>query len=129
MDSAKTKYVALTTYRRNGSAATTPVWIVPFLDGYACTTEAKSFKVGRIRERAAVSIVPSTFKGKALPGHSSLPCDARIASPEEYLAIEKLVRRKYWFLWHVAILPSEWWQRVRRGVEVENVGLIFIPHS
>ena len=51
------KYVVLTTFRRNGDAVATPVWIVGLPDGTAgFTTEIDSGKVKRIRNNASVTL-------------------------------------------------------------------------
>src|SRR5262245_23301176 len=50
------KYVQLTTFRRDGRAVPTPIWVMPDGDGVAFWTVRDSGKVKRIRNSGRVTI-------------------------------------------------------------------------
>jgi PPOX class probable F420-dependent enzyme len=69
MSLADAKYVSFTTYRRNGEAVATPVWIAPLSGGRAAfTTAADSAKVKRLRNDPRVLVQVSDVRGRVAPG-------------------------------------------------------------
>ncbi len=79
------KYILLTTFRRDGTPVSSPVWIVPFGDGaYAFTTSSGSGKVKRLRNNASVTAQPSDVKGRVKEGAPSYSGSARIGSVDEH---------------------------------------------
>ena len=48
---ARGKYIALTTFRRDGTPVSTPVWFVREGNALVVTTQGTSGKVRRIRDR------------------------------------------------------------------------------
>ena len=61
------KYVSFTSYKKDGTTVSLPVWVVPFEGGYAFTTDPGAFKVKRVRRDARVSLAVCSFKGKVSP--------------------------------------------------------------
>jgi PPOX class probable F420-dependent enzyme len=62
------RYIALTTYRRDGRPVTTPVWAVP-LDGKLYVVTAKTTgKARRIEATGRVRFAPSNLKGSEILG-------------------------------------------------------------
>lgn len=85
---ADAQFVALTTFRRDGRAVPTPVWVVPFDGGLGVWTPGSSGKVKRIRRDGAVTLAPCTRGGTpqgdavpAPPGCSTRPAPAGSARP------------------------------------------------
>jgi PPOX class probable F420-dependent enzyme len=62
------RYVALTTYRRDGRPVTTPVWMVP-LEGkiYVFTAEGTG-KAKRVRATGRVRFAPCNMNGRVILG-------------------------------------------------------------
>ena len=62
------RYVALTTYRRDGRSVTTPVWMVP-LEGkiYVFTAEGTG-KAKRVRATGRVRFAPCSMNGRVILG-------------------------------------------------------------
>ena len=90
------KYVLLTTFRRNGDAVPTPVWIAALADGAAgFTTEIDSGKVKRIRNNPAVTVQPCTMRGRVLAGSSIVPATADVLVGADARSVSNAVRRKY----------------------------------
>jgi uncharacterized protein len=85
------RYVSLTTFKRDGTPVSTPVWVVSD-DGRRLLvwSGAKTWKVRRLRRDPRVLVAPSTFKGKErgdrVAGRARL-----IPDP----GIDNLLRRKY----------------------------------
>ena len=66
--SADARYIALTTYRRDGRPVTTPVWSAP-LDGKLYVVTAKSTgKARRVRATGHVRFAPSNMSGRRILG-------------------------------------------------------------
>jgi uncharacterized protein len=70
------KYLLITTYRKNGTAVPTPVWVVRDGDALGVWTVADSWKVKRIRNRADVVVGPCDVRGN--PTGESVPARAEI---------------------------------------------------
>jgi len=98
------RYISLTTYRRDGSTASTPVWVVSD-DGERLLvwTGENTWKVKRIRHDPRVLVAPSDFRGRELGPR--LAGQARVLGPEAEGLVVRLLRRKYG------------WQR--RGLELQ----------
>jgi PPOX class probable F420-dependent enzyme len=61
------RYVSLTTYRRDGRAVPTPVWIAADGDALLVTTPSGSGKVKRLRNDSRVQLAPCGRFGQARP--------------------------------------------------------------
>ncbi|MFI1382113.1 PPOX class F420-dependent oxidoreductase [Embleya sp. NPDC020886] len=103
------KYVLLTTFRRDGRAVGTPVWVFRDGDALGVWTARDSGKVKRIRNGGRVTVTACDARGRtggeAVPGHASL-LDA--AGTEHY---RDLIRRKFGIVGRMTLLGS----RLRRG--------------
>jgi PPOX class probable F420-dependent enzyme len=102
---AEHRYISLTTFRRDGSAASTPVWVVSD-DGERLLvwTGANTWKVKRIRRDPHVLVAPSDYRGRELGPR--VEAQARILGPEVEGLVVRLLRHKYG------------WQR--RGLELQS---------
>ena len=87
------RYVSLTTFRKDGTAVATPVWLVGYEDGIAVWTGAGSGKVKRLRRNKAVTLAPCTFRGRVLG--AAVTGRARLLTSEENARVRALIRRKY----------------------------------
>jgi PPOX class probable F420-dependent enzyme len=116
------KYISFGTFRDDGSIARTPVWVVPFEDGYAFSTEGHSFKVRRLKKNPRCEVASSNFRGVVLPGASNFVGTAEIVTGERSADIEKLLSRKYFFAWWFMIVPNEWLSKVR-GKNPQSVAI------
>ncbi len=90
------KYVLLTTYRKNGDAVPTPIWIVGLPDGTAgFTTEATSGKVKRIGNNPSVTLQPCSIRGSVHPGSTVVKATAEVLLDADARPIKAAIRRKY----------------------------------
>lgn len=60
---AESKYLSLTTFRKDGTPVATPVWLVREGDHLFVMTEAGSGKVKRIRANSTVELAPCDMRG------------------------------------------------------------------
>ena len=91
------RYVSLTTFKRDGSTASTPVWVVSD-DGKRLLvwTGADTWKVKRIRRDPSVRVTPSDGRGRVRG--ESLDGTARLLGPDAAAIVEPLLRKKYGFV-------------------------------
>jgi uncharacterized protein len=95
---ASEKYVSFTSFRKDGTPVSLPVWIVDLGDGtVGFTTSADSFKVKRVRRNPSVTLQPCTARGKVAPGAVSVNGTATIVDGAAHDRVWALVRKKYGF--------------------------------
>jgi PPOX class probable F420-dependent enzyme len=87
------KYLSLTTYRRDGSPVSTPVWFVEEGGRLFETTAADSYKAKRLRRNPAAMVAPCTARG-VLKGEP-IPARVEFLSPAEQGRIDRLMSEKY----------------------------------
>src|SRR5579862_9172454 len=92
------KYMLLTTFRRDGTPVSSPVWVVP-LDGpkVGFWTSSGSGKAKRLAHTARVTVQPCDGRGRVKPGTSPIEATARLVSGAEFEAIRERVVAKYGF--------------------------------
>ncbi len=107
------QYIALETFKKNGTSVNTPVWVAPQGDKLYVWTEATSWKVKRIRNNSQVRLAESDAIGN--PKSEWVTAQTQVLdSDEDIRQVEKLFKSKYRFqftLWklrgrknkHVAI--------------------------
>lgn len=95
------KTIRLTTFRKDGTAGTSPVSITVDGDRAYFRSFERAVKVRRIRRNPNVEFGPSTAGGK--PTGTMQPGRVRLLDGPEYRAAARLLRRKYPFLHGVAV--------------------------
>ena len=79
MTIADAAYVSFTTYRRNGDAVPTAVWVAPMDGGRAgFTTAADSGKVKRLRKNPAVTVQVCDVRGRVATGAEEVAGTAEV---------------------------------------------------
>ncbi|MCX4997506.1 PPOX class F420-dependent oxidoreductase [Streptomyces longwoodensis] len=114
------KYLLLTSYRKNGTAVATPVWVVRDGDALGVWTTADSWKVKRIRARPGVLVGPCDLRGH--PTGDQLPATAEIVDAATVGRYRQLIARKYGLTGRLTLLGS----RLRRGLD-GTVGIRVTP--
>ncbi|MFE1318079.1 PPOX class F420-dependent oxidoreductase [Kitasatospora phosalacinea] len=102
-------YLLITSYKKDGSAVPTPVWVVRDGDTLGAWTAADSWKVKRIRRRGEVLVGPCDVRGN--PSGKPLPATAAIADAETTERYRQLIARKYGLIGRLTLFGS----RLRRG--------------
>ncbi|MGR8007310.1 PPOX class F420-dependent oxidoreductase [Streptomyces hypolithicus] len=96
----RSKYVSLTTYRRNGTAVATPVWVATDGSQLYVWTRADSWKVKRIRNDQRVVVTVCDMRGRVEDGAPSAGGTARLLDGEGLRKSRGLLLRKYtWQFW------------------------------
>lgn len=110
---AKARCIALTTFRRDGTPVSTPVWL-NVLDGkIMVTTPATAAKVKRITNDPRVEFAACTQRGKVTgPVFSGT---ARVISDAELGPVLKAKRRRYFTARFIQLMPSA---RDQVGLEI-----------
>jgi PPOX class probable F420-dependent enzyme len=103
------KYVLLTTFRRDGRAVATPLWVVPDGSGLAFWTPDGTGKVKRIRNSGRVTVAACDVRGNVRG--ETIEATARIGDTADRRRVGAGLKRKYGILGRLTLLGS----KLRRG--------------
>jgi PPOX class probable F420-dependent enzyme len=103
------KYVLLTTFRRDGRAVPTPLWVVPDGAGLAVWTPAGTGKVKRIRNSGRVTVAACDFRGNVRG--ETIEARARIGDVADRRRTREALKSKYGLAGRLTLLGS----KLRRG--------------
>ncbi len=96
---ADERCVLLTTFKRDGTAVSTPVWWVDMGDGtFGFWTSSASGKAKRLAHTSRVTVQPCNQRGVIKPGSSATEATARLVTGAEHEAIRQRVIAKYGFM-------------------------------
>ena len=116
-DVAKSKYLLLTTFTKDGKPKPTAIWAAPDGDRLLVITDDGSWKTKRIRNTPRVTVAKSGVLGK--PMSEPVEAVARVLPKSETRRVYDAILRRYW--WHA------WWfyahTMVRGGIDKVHVGL------
>jgi PPOX class probable F420-dependent enzyme len=87
------QYVALTTYRRDGTPVTTPVWAAAEGESLYLFSNAAAGKVKRLRNSSRAAIAPCTATGKVTG--AQLPAEAFNLTNDQMPKVWRLLTKKY----------------------------------
>ena len=91
----RSRYVSLTTFRKDGTPVATPVWQVMNGGELLVVSDAHAWKVKRIRNNSHVLVTVCGIRGKIAPGAPSAPGTARLLDEAGTEAGRALLARKY----------------------------------
>ncbi|WP_415961709.1 PPOX class F420-dependent oxidoreductase [Streptomyces sp. 021-4] len=101
-DFARSEYVSLTTYRKDGTPVATPVWAAAEGEVLYVWTRSDSWKVKRLRNNTDVTVTVCDVRGRIAEGAPKAEGTARLLDTDETRAVRKLLARKYtWKFWLV----------------------------
>lgn len=103
------KYLLLTTFRRDGRAVPTPVWVMRDGDTLAVWSAADAGKVKRIRNGGRVTVAPCDWRGNALG--EAVQAAAELPAAADTRHYTELMKRKYGMAARLGLLGS----RLRGG--------------
>lgn len=106
-DLNRARYIAFVSFRKDGTPVSTAVWVVPFEDGYAFTTDSESWKIKRILRNPLVTVQVCNVRGKVKSGSSVHSGKAQVLDDEGVRAVRALVRQKYSIMYRLLIERSE----------------------
>jgi PPOX class probable F420-dependent enzyme len=87
------KYLSLTTYRRDGSPVSTPVWFVEDEGRLFVTTAVDSYKARRLRHNPAAMVAPCTARGVAKG--DAVPVHVKFLPEADHARVDALMAEKY----------------------------------
>jgi uncharacterized protein len=117
-DVAKANYVLLTTFTKDGRPKPTPVWAAADGDRLLVISEAKAWKVKRIRNTSRVTLAACDIRGR--PKSEAIEATAVILDKSQTGAVYDAIGREYGLIGWVFNLFS----KLRGGMQ-NNVGLEF----
>lgn len=92
-DVAKANYILLTTFTKDGRSKPTAVWAVPDGDRLLVITEAKAWKVKRIRNTPRVTVAKCDMRGN--PKSEAVEAVATVLDQSELGAVYDGIGRRY----------------------------------
>lgn len=101
------KYIAFTSFRRDGTPVNTPVWVVPFQDGYAFTTDEGSWKVKRIARNPSVTVQVSNVRGRPKNGAPIHHGRAVVLDEAGVREVRAKIKSKYRIMYKILIERSD----------------------
>ncbi len=106
------RFVALTTFKRNGEGVASAMWIGRDGADLFAWTPADSWKVKRVRNNPRVLLVPSSRSGKVRDG--VVPVEGAATVITDAAAVNRLqgeIRRKYGIEYHIVTLIEKFLAR------------------
>jgi PPOX class probable F420-dependent enzyme len=87
------KYMSLTTYRRDGSPVSTPVWFAEEDGRLFAITAPDSYKARRLRRNPACMVAPCNARG--VPKGDAIPAQAEFLPETAFDRVDRLMAEKY----------------------------------
>jgi PPOX class probable F420-dependent enzyme len=121
----QSRYIRLTTFRRDGTPVPTPVWQVRDGDRLLVITDGTTGKVKRLRHTPRVLIAVSDQRGRVKPGVQDVEGTAEmITDVSELDRLTALLKNKYGLMFTV----SGWVSRLRGQPSTDGVEIrISVP--
>lgn len=117
---AKSDYVLLTTFTKDGRAKPTPVWAAPDGNRLLVITQESSWKVKRIRNSPRVTLAPCDMRGR--PKGEAIEAVAAVLDKADNGAVYAAIGKRYGVIGRVFNVFS----KLRGGMR-NNVGLALTP--
>ncbi len=95
------KYVLLTTFRKDGTPVSTPIWVAADGGELVMFSERKAGKIRRIRRDGKVRVQACDLRGRQTHG-PELTGTARLVEGEDYRRVQRLLARKYGIIGQVS---------------------------
>lgn len=117
------KYLSLTTFRKDGSAVATPVWLVRDGDRLLVITDPDSGKAKRLRNNPAVLLSPCDMRGRVKPDAISVPGMAELQDDPQTRRTMDLVSSRYGWMGRILTRRNERKARKAGRTSLAHVGL------
>jgi len=120
---ANEQYLSITTFKRDGTPVSTPVWVAGENGNLLVISEADSWKVKRIRRNGHVRVAPCSARG-ALRGD---PIEAEATIDKDTTTVEKLLAQKYGWMYRTYMCFSALARTLRRQSTPTGVTIRITP--
>jgi PPOX class probable F420-dependent enzyme len=123
------KYMLLTTFRRDGTPVSTPVWVVKLDEAtVGFWTSSGSGKAKRLAHTTRVTVQPCDARGRVREGSAVIDATARVVDGEELEEIRKRVIAKYGFATKITKALGTVAGIVRRKrIPYGDIGVVITP--
>ncbi|SNT65831.1 hypothetical protein SAMN05421812_12740 [Asanoa hainanensis] len=91
----RSKHVSLVTFRRDGTGVATPVWHVTEGNELFVVSEAKAWKVKRVRNTGRAEVTVCDLRGRIAPGAASAKGAARLLDEAGTAVVREKLAAKY----------------------------------
>jgi uncharacterized protein len=115
-DLAKSQYILLTTFTKDGRPKSTPIWTAVDGDRLLVITEGDSWKVKRIRNTPRVTMATCTMRGR--PTSEAVEGTATILDKSQTGAVYDAIGKRY----GIVGMVFNFFSKLRGGMQ-NNVGL------
>ncbi len=119
-DVAKSRYILLTTFTKDGRPKPTPIWAAPDGDRLLVITQEKSWKIKRIRNSPRVTLAACDLRGH--PKSEAIEATATILDKSHNAAVSDAIGKRYGIVGRVFNFLS----KLRGGMRT-NIGLELRP--
>uniref|UniRef100_A0AAU3GMX8 PPOX class F420-dependent oxidoreductase n=1 Tax=Streptomyces sp. NBC_01401 TaxID=2903854 RepID=A0AAU3GMX8_9ACTN len=114
-DFARSEYISLTTYRKDGTPVATPVWAAADGDVLYVWTRTDSWKIKRLRNDSRVRVTVCDVRGRVAEGAPSAEGTARLVEGDGLVLVRKVLARKYTWKFRFLDWPTQiLWRGKRR---------------
>lgn len=121
---ANEEFVSITTFKRDGTPVSTPVWVAGENGNLLVISEADTWKVKRIRRDGHVRIAPCGARG-AVKGE---PVDAEATIEPDTSVVEQLLASKYGWKYRAYMRFSALVRTLRRQPVPTGVTIRITPN-
>src|SRR5579871_1289754 len=120
------KFMRFTTFKRDGTPVTTPVWVVDLGEGrVGFWTSSGSGKAKRLAHTSRVLVQPSNGRGVAKAGTEPVQASATVVSGAELDRIGQLVTAKYGIMTKISKVLNTLGGRLRgRPIPYGDCGVV-----
>lgn len=113
------RYVSFTSFKKDGTAAPLPVWVVAHRGGYAFTTDADAFKVRRVLRDPRATLRVCDMRGRVPDGAIEFAGTAEVLYDDDARAVAALVKKKY-RTGSILLAVLETWRALTRRGETDD---------
>ena len=107
------RYISLTTFRQDGTAVATPVWVARTGDALIVITDPTSGKAKRLRANSRVLVSPCDMRGRVKAGALSVPGTVTIQDEAQTSESVAIMTRQYGLMGRILAWMND--RRARRS--------------
>ncbi|MFJ3766705.1 PPOX class F420-dependent oxidoreductase [Streptomyces sp. NPDC090082] len=110
----RSRYISLTTFRKNGTGVPTPVWHAVEGDQLFVLSRDDAWKIKRLRNDPRVEVAVCDLRGNVAEGAERYAGTGRLVEGEELTRIRRMLYRKYTWQYWLTDVPAMIFRRGKR---------------